>query len=348
MTDIAIVILNWNTRQQLEQFLPNVLAHSKEKGVEVVVADNGSTDDSVAYMRENHPGVRLIEFDTNHGFTGGYNRALAQIEARYYLLLNSDVEVTSGWLQPLKACMEENSSVAACMPKMKSWHQPKYFEYAGAAGGFIDKYGYPFCRGRILEAIEQDQGQYDKDSEIFWATGACMLVRSDLFHQEGGFDEAFFAHMEEIDLCWRLKNKGHSIRYVHESTVYHVGGGTLPNNSPFKLFLNYRNNLFLLYKNLPAKRLNQHIQIRKSLDILSSLVFLTKANLQGFRAVLKAHRHFRKALPELKKKRQKNAPTSGNFPSGIYPKSILWDYFIRRRRSFALLNFTTKPQSNEQ
>ena len=343
MSEIAVVILNWNTRHQLETFLPGIISHSQDEGVEVVVADNGSDDDSVAFMKAHYPDIRLIEFDKNYGFTGGYNRALAQIEARYYMLLNSDVEVTANWLGPMKEYLDEHPEAAACMPRMKSYHQRDYFEYAGAAGGFIDRFGYPFCRGRILDTVEKDEGQYEVATDIFWATGACMLVRADLFHQMGGFDDDFFAHMEEIDLCWRLKNNGHTIRYTPQSLVYHVGGGTLPNNNPFKLYLNYRNNLFLLYKNLPDKKFLPVMATRLLLDVISSLAFILKGNPAGFGSVFKAHRHFFKSLSGLKEKR-KNLPHSPcEYPREVYPKSILMSYFIGKKRRFCQLNFCVNP-----
>jgi GT2 family glycosyltransferase len=335
MTEIAVVILNWNTRQQLERFLPNILEHSSDEGVEVIVADNGSTDDSAAFMKEHHPQVRLIEFDRNYGFTGGYNRALDQVEARYYVLLNSDVEVTPHWLSPMKQCLDENPHIAACMPKMKAWHNKNYFEYAGAAGGFIDKYGYPFCRGRILDTVEPDQGQYDESTSIFWATGACMFVRSEIFHQNAGFDDDFFAHMEEIDLCWRIKNAGYSLQYVPESTVYHLGGGTLPNDSPFKIYLNYRNNLFLLYKNLPKEKLIPIMATRMILDVTSSFIFLLKGKPEHFASVYKAHRDYWKALSGLKSKRKANPQYTATYPPDVYKKSILFSYFIRKQTVFS-------------
>jgi len=342
MSEIAVVILNWNTRRQLETFLPGIIRHSQDEGVEVVVADNGSDDDSVAFLKENYPGVRLIEFDTNYGFTGGYNKALSQIDAKYYMLLNSDVEVTQNWLTPMKKCLDNHSGVAACMPKMNSYHQKDHFEYAGAAGGFIDRFGYPFCRGRILDTLEKDVGQYQVPTDIFWATGACMLLRANLFHSQGGFDDDFFAHMEEIDLCWRLKNAGHTIRYVPQSTVYHVGGGTLPNDNPFKLYLNYRNNLYLLYKNLPDKKLLRTLAIRMLLDAASSLVYLIKGHPASFRAVFRAHHHFLRSLPALKKKRKGLPHSIRDYPSGVYQNSILMSYFLKKKTRFHQLVFQPK------
>lgn len=337
MTDIAIVILNWNTKKQLETFLPSIINHSRDESVEVIVADNGSNDGSAEFLRDHYPYLRTIIFDRNHGFTGGYNKALAQIEARYYVILNSDIEVTEDWLTPLKKCLEEDDRVAGCMPKVKSYHKREYFEYAGAAGGFIDQLGYPFCRGRIMDVVEKDKGQYGEMSDIFWATGACMFIRADLFHQLGGFDDDFFAHMEEIDLCWRLKKLGYTIKYVPDSVVYHVGGGTLPNENPFKLFLNYRNNLFLLYKNLPDKKLFPVLFVRILMDWLSAFMFLLQGKTRNFVAVFKAHRRFVGSLKSLKRKRESNPPSKEMLPGQIFPGSIVYQYFLKGRRRFSQL-----------
>jgi hypothetical protein len=337
MPDIAIVILNWNTKKQLETFLPSIIQYSQEEKVEVIVADNGSNDGSPEFLRENYPNLRTILFDQNYGFTGGYNKALAQIEAKYYVILNSDIEVTENWLKPLKKCMEDDPSVAACMPKIKAYHKKDHFEYAGAAGGFIDRYGYPFCRGRILDTTEKDKGQYNHQTEIFWATGACMFVRADLFHRLGGFDDDFFAHMEEIDLCWRLKNSGYTIQYVPKSVIYHVGGGTLPNENPFKLYLNYRNNLFLLYKNLPRKKLYSVLLTRICMDWLSGLMYLLQGKSRNFSALLRSHRHFFGRLKSQRKKRKFNSPPERDFPGQVFPGSIVFQYFLRRRRRFSQL-----------
>ena len=337
MPDIAIVILNWNTKKQLETFLPSIIQYSQDESVEVIVADNGSDDGSPEFLRENYPNLKTILFDRNYGFTGGYNKALTHIEASYYVILNSDIEVTENWLEPLKKCMEDDPSVAACMPKIKVYQKKEYFEYAGAAGGFIDRYGYPFCRGRILDTTEKDEGQYEQQTEIFWATGACMVVRADLFHRMGGFDDDFFAHMEEIDLCWRLKNLGYTIQYVPQSVVYHVGGGTLPNENPFKLYLNYRNNLFLLYKNLPRKKLYSVLLTRMLMDWLSGLMYLLQGKPRNFSAVMRSHRHFFGRLKSLRKKRKSNPPPDKDFPGQVFPGSIVFHYFIRRRRRFSEL-----------
>ncbi|GAB1473986.1 hypothetical protein MASR2M69_14270 [Bacteroidota bacterium] len=260
MSKVAVVILNWNGKHYLERFLHLLIKRTQIKDVEIVIADNCSTDGSQKWIKETHPEIRLIEFDNNYGFTGGYNRALEQIEADYFLLLNSDVEVTPGWIQPLIAALDNNPQIGICMPKIKSAFERDYFEYAGACGGYLDYFGYPFCRGRILSFIEKDTAQYNQEREIFWASGAAFMIRASLYRSLGGFDDTFFAHMEEIDLCWRAKLSGSQVWAFPDSVVYHVGGGTLPNNSPLKLYYNYRNNLLMLYKNLPGNRL--HFTIR--------------------------------------------------------------------------------------
>jgi hypothetical protein len=273
---IAVVILNWNGRKYLEQFLPPLVQHSRDEA-EIIVADNASSDDSVAFLREHYPSIRIISNPSNEGFSRGYNLALKQVEADYYVLLNSDIEVTPNWIRPVIDLMEKDRSVAACQPKILSFYERTKFEYAGAAGGFIDKYGYPFCRGRIFQSLEEDNGQYNDAIEIFWATGACMFVRADLFHQSGGLDEDFFAHMEEIDLCWRLKNEGYRIMYCPDSTVYHIGGGTLPKISWRKTYFNFRNNFYLLYKNLPDNLVNEVFAKRLVLDGIAAMKFLFTA-----------------------------------------------------------------------
>ena len=288
----AIVILNWNGKAFLEAFLSPLLDSIATLDAQVIVADNGSTDGSVAFLQEVYPQLRLILFDRNHGFTGGYNKALQQIEAKYYILLNSDIEVDSYWLQPLVDFMDAHPQTGVCMPKIRSLKQPDYFEYAGACGGFIDRFGYPFCRGRILSHIEKDTGQYDTPVQIFWASGACMMIRAALFHELGGFDERFFAHMEEIDLCWRAQLAGHQVWVVPTSKVFHVGGGTLPNDAPHKLYLNYRNNLWMLYKNLPKRRRLAILAARVLFDYLSAIIYLIQGKPVLFLAVLRAHRHF--------------------------------------------------------
>jgi GT2 family glycosyltransferase len=323
---IAIVILNWNGKHFLETFLPSVMAHSGT--AEVIVADNGSTDDSVSYLQQSFPSVRIIRLDKNLGFTGGYNAALRQINTDYYVLLNSDVQVTAGWLEPVVEMMEKDKSIGAVQPKVLSFHRTDEFEYAGAAGGFIDKYGYPFCRGRIFQSLEKDNHQYDDDAEIFWATGACMFVRASAFHQVNGFDENFFAHMEEIDLCWRFQSAGYSVHYCGKSTVYHVGAGTLLKSNPHKTYLNFRNNLFLLYKNLDAKTFNDIYMFRLLFDAIAALRFLVgSGGVKEAMAVMDAHRHFHQQKKNLVK-----SPSISR--KHIYPKSILLEYYLGGKRTY--------------
>lgn len=340
MLKTAVVILNWNGKKYLQLFLPELIKNTQDKDTEVIIADNNSSDDSIEFLKTTYPELRLIQLDKNYGFTGGYNKALNQIDAQYFVLLNTDIQVTKNWLNPLIEQLDSDKSIAACQPKIKSYHQKEYFEYAGAAGGFIDKFGYPFCRGRILDAIEKDTGQYDNITDIFWATGACMVIRADLYKNSGGLDDDFFAHMEEIDLCWRLKNLGFRIVCSPESTVYHVGGGTLPNNSPFKLYLNYRNNLFLLYKNLPKGKLFPVLFLRMLFDGLSGIIFLLRFSFKSFDAVLKAHFHFYKSIKKLRAKRKKLLSNKVvNHHQEIYPKSIVWNHFVKKKNTFNSLNF---------
>ena len=329
----SIVILNWNGRHFLEKYLPRVEMHSQLPDVEIIVADNASTDDSVSYMNTNHPDIRIIKLDENYGFAEGYNKALRQVDADYYVLLNSDVEVTEGWLQPMLGLMQQKPDMAACMPKIRAAANRASFEHAGAAGGFIDKYGYTFCRGRLFHTVEKDQGQYDSEMEIFWATGACCMIRAKLFHEMGGLDGHFFAHMEEIDLCWRLKNAGYTIWYTPRSMVYHVGGGMLPQSSPLKTFLNYRNNLLMMYKNLPLKHRRRILRIRMALDGLSAIYSALKGDVSVLKAVWKAHKSYRKLrrnyhLPA----GNANAPLS--YPTCVYQRSVVYQYFIKRRKTF--------------
>jgi hypothetical protein len=300
---------------------------------EVIVADNNSDDDSVAWLRENYPELRLIENSSNVGFASGYNQALKQIEAEYYVLLNSDIEVTENWINPIIDLMDKDKSIAACQPKILSQSEAyrDEFEYAGAAGGFIDKYGYPFCRGRLFQQLEKDQGQYDDVCEVFWATGACMFVRADIYHQMGGLDDDFFAHMEEIDLCWRLKNQGYKIMYSSHSSVYHVGGGTLPKKYPKKTYLNFRNNLTLLFKNLPESRLLKVYIARLFLDGVAGFKFLLEGSLMSCFAVTRAHfsfwRTYRKTMSKRKMCEHKQV-------SEMYDGNIALDYFVRRKKLF--------------
>jgi GT2 family glycosyltransferase len=335
MNKVAVVILNWNGQSFLEKFLPSVTSFSKNPGTKVVVADNCSTDNSVSFLEKNYPDVQVIQLDENYGYAGGYNNALAQLDAEYFVLLNSDVEVTEKWIEPVIEYMDANMQVAAAMPKIRAYNHKESFEYAGAAGGFIDRYGFPFCRGRILYMIEEDRGQYNTPLEIFWASGACMFVRASAYKEAGGLDADFFAHMEEIDLCWRLKRLGYAVYAVPESTVYHVGGGTLPNNNPRKLYLNYRNSLFLLQKNLSRRKLIPILFMRMILDGASALVYLSKFSFGFFWAVVRAHGRFyvsvfkthRKRLEFNKKEKIKNV-------GQIYKRSMVFSFMIRRKYTF--------------
>lgn len=295
---VAVVILNYNTRDYLGQFLPGLLASCEGLDARVYVADNASTDGSRELMEKEFPKVPLISLPENYGFTGGYNRALQQIQADYFVLINSDIEVPSGWLQPLVQWMDSHPDCGACGPKLLSYHQRDTFEYAGAAGGLLDYFGYPFCRGRILQKVEKDHGQYDHPANVLWCSGACLMVRSIVWKQLDGLDERFFAHMEEIDLCWKMQLRGWKVTVVPQSKVYHIGGGTLSNESPFKLRLNFRNNLLLLENNLPAtlgSRFRARIRIftRMCLDGLSALVYLAKGQGSFFKAVMQAHLEYR-------------------------------------------------------
>lgn len=333
----AIVILNWNGSAMLKRFLPNVLEYSR-KEADVYVADNASTDDSVDMLKEHFPEVRLVVLDKNWGFAEGYNRALQQIDAEYYVLLNSDVEVSHHWLTSLIEFMDNRTDVAACQPKLLSEKNRDYFEYAGACGGYIDRLGYPFCRGRIFEVVEEDNGQYDYEEEILWATGACMMIRADEFRKAGGFDPRFFAHNEEIDLCWRMRLAGKKIYCVPDSYVYHIGGGTLPKNNPRKTFLNFRNNLTMLYKNLPESELKYVMRMRLFLDYLAAFQFLVTGKTGDFKAVIKARKAFKEWLPEYKDIRKEiQASRKVNNVTGIYNFSLLWQYYIKGIKTFSKL-----------
>ncbi|MFZ4546408.1 MAG: glycosyltransferase family 2 protein [Bacteroidales bacterium] len=334
MPKIAVVILNWNGREFLRKFLPSVITNSP-KTVEIIVADNASTDSSIELLQNNFPAIRIISNRTNGGFARGYNEALAEVDADYYILLNSDIEVTPNWIQPVIELMENDKTVAACQPKLRSYHEKEKFEYAGAAGGFIDEYGYPFCRGRIFQHIETDLGQYDDSIEIFWATGACMFVRADLYKKFGGLDEDFFAHMEEIDFCWRLKNGGYKVMYCANSIVFHVGGGTLPKKSAQKTYLNFRNNLALLYKNLPSNLLLPVFAVRFPLDGVAALKFLVDGGFKDFYAVLRAHLYFYSHFNSLRKKRKL---LNHNMVHGIYKGNLVKEYYLKKKTIFTELN----------
>jgi GT2 family glycosyltransferase len=334
---IAIVILNWNGKHWLERFLPGVIERSP--GARVIVADNGSTDDSLVWLRSNAPAAEIIELKENLGFAGGYNAALAQVKADVFVLLNSDVEVTPGWLEGMRACLERDPRIAACQPKVLAFNERTRFEHAGAAGGFIDQNGYPFCRGRIFEITEQDEGQYDDERDVFWSTGACMMIRSAAFAQAGGFDAWLFAHMEEIDLCWRLKRTGWRIAYTSKATVYHVGGGALGYGSPRKTYLNFRNSLAVLTKNLPSRWIGGRILRRFILDDFAALKFLLEGHAEHAWMVGRAHRHFCYRLPTLLRERRRLRTLDRDADlSGQYTRSVAYDRFILGWKKFTQLD----------
>jgi GT2 family glycosyltransferase len=336
MVKTAVVILNWNGREFLEKFLDSVVERTVDSDTEIYVADNGSDDGSCEYLETYHNRVKLIRLNENHGFAGGYNRALARIEAKYYVLINSDVEVTEGWVRPLVACLDARPDVASCQPKILSFARKDHFEYAGAAGGYIDRFGYPFCRGRIFNYTEKDEGQYDTPADIFWSSGACMAVRAESWKKAGGFDDDFFAHMEEIDLCWRFHRMGMKVAFVPQSTVCHVGGGALPYDSPFKTFLNFRNSIYLLIKNLPDENLTKVILTRKILDGAAALFFLLKGQTGSLRAVWKAHREASANKSGLLEKRKQVKSLGTIHPHHlILNKSIVFEFYIRKKRTFS-------------
>jgi len=329
---IAVVILNWNGKNFLEKFLPNVIEHSADVA-EVIVADNASTDDSVNFLKQHFSEIRLIQNAENGGFSKGYNDALKHVDADYFVLLNSDIEVTKNWIQPVIDLMESNPEIAVCQPKIRSYDECEKFEYAGAAGGFIDRFGYPFCRGRIFDTLEIDRGQYDDVCEVFWATGAAMFVKASVYKEFGGLDEDFFAHMEEIDFCWRVKNAGYKVMYCPNSTVYHVGGGTLPKQSARKTYLNFRNNLSLIYKNSYSTERFFILFVRFFLDVIAALKFLLEGNFKDAFMVFRAYAHFIRRFPQIRKKRKKQT-TICKHHTGIYPFSIVWKYYIQKRKTF--------------
>ena len=325
LNKVAVVILNYNGEKLLPQFLPSVVEHSKN--ATVIVADNGSTDQSAEIVSKNFPSVKLITLEKNYGFCGGYNKALKQVDAAYYVLLNSDVEVTSGWLDPLEALLDAQPTVAAVQPKILSYHQKDHFEYAGAAGGFIDSFGYPFCRGRLFDHTEIDTQQYNDTREIFWATGACVMIRAEVFQKLEGFDEDFFAHMEEIDLCWKIQRMGQQVFYCGNSRVYHVGAGTLSRSNPWKTFYNFRNGLNLIYKHWSTAALITKLPVRILLDYIAAFKFLITGNVSDALAILKAHIHFVKNLKGTRKKRKALRASYPITNRNMYRGVVLWDYF---------------------
>ncbi|OIQ18710.1 MAG: dTDP-Rha--alpha-D-GlcNAc-pyrophosphate polyprenol alpha-3-L-rhamnosyltransferase [Flavobacterium sp. MedPE-SWcel] len=327
MKSIAIVILNWNGKNLLEEFLPFVIEHSTN--ATIYVADNASTDDSVAFIQDHYPKVSIINNDKNYGYAGGYNTALKNIEEDIYVLLNSDIEVTKDWLNPVITMFNNDKKTAIIQPKILDYYKRDYFEYAGAAGGFIDKYGYPFCRGRIFDTIEKDNKQYN-DTEIFWASGACLFIKKDVFRELGGFDEDFFAHQEEIDLCWRAFNNNYKIQFCSQSVVYHVGGATLKNSNPRKTFLNFRNSLWMLTKNLPSKQLFPVLFIRLVLDGVAGIKFIFNGQFSHLYAILKAHYCFYTKLSHFLKKRK-----AKQYKNYYKCSSIVYNYYLLKNKMFS-------------
>ena len=339
---LSIVILNWNGSHHLMRFLPRLIRYSNYDWAEIIVADNHSDDDSCSLLKNNFPEIKILQLSQNYGFAEGYNQALKHDFSEYILLLNSDVEVSENWLEPLIGMMDSDPLIGACQPKILSLSQPEKFEYAGASGGFIDKLGYPFCRGRIINAQEHDLGQYNAPVSVFWTSGASMMIRGKIWHELGGFDADFWAHMEEIDLCWRMKNQGYKVVINPESKVFHLGGGTLAYGSPQKIYLNFRNNLFLLFKNLPTGELFKTLFLRMILDGVAAIQFLVTGQFKAFAGVLNAHLDFYISLRKLRRKRagllEKTLKT--NHPE-IYQGSIIFDFFIAKKRKFSSLSFPT-------
>lgn len=336
MKQTAVVILNYNGAGMLRRFLPSVIKYSPEASI--YVADNGSSDESCDVVRNEFPAVKLMVLDHNYGFAEGYNRALAQVDEEYAVLLNSDVEVTRGWLSPMTQFLDSNPEVAACQPKLLSFKQKDFFEYAGAAGGFIDKWGYTFCRGRIFNTVERDSGQYDDTTDVFWATGAALMIRNEVYKNNGGLDGRFFAHMEEIDLCWRLRSRGYRIACVPQSHVYHVGGATLKKENPQKTYLNFRNNLLMIYKNAPDCQLKKIMLFRKVFDNVAALKFLASGDYAAFKAVRKARRDFKAMRSGYDKARAENMKlaVTTRIPE-VLESSILYKYYLGFKHTYSSL-----------
>jgi GT2 family glycosyltransferase len=347
----AVIILNWNGRKLLEKFLPGLLKNTPEAAADIIVADNGSTDTSLPYLKKLYPPVRLIRLDKNYGFAEGYNKALAQLNYEYVVLLNSDVEVSENWLTIAIDHLENHPEVTALQPKILSYNDKSFFEYAGACGGFLDLYGYPFCRGRIFNTIEKDSGQYDRETEVLWASGACLFIRLKDYLEAGGLDANFFAHQEEIDLCWRLRARGKKIVCLPQSTIYHVGGATLKMEHPQKTFLNFRNNLLMIYKNLPEKYYWKVMIYRFFTDYMAVFQFLLKGHPANALSVAKARRDFNKQKKNYKVARKENLKkTIVDLPTGIFKISLLWEYYIKGKKNYNLTiptfpKFSTSSES---
>jgi GT2 family glycosyltransferase len=330
---VAVVILSWNGRKYLEEFLPSVVQHTSTQLCEIIVADNFSTDDTIDFLNKNYPTIRIIKNTRNGGYAGGYNDALKQVQAQYYVLLNQDIEVTENWVEDVIAEMDKDENIAAAQPKLRAYLKKDEFEYAGASGGYVDRFGYAYCRGRMFDTIEKDTGQYDDVAEIFWATGACMFVRADAYWRTGGLDEDFFAHQEEIDLCWRFKSLGKKIIVAPKSMVYHLGGGSLPYGNPRKAFLNFRNNLWMMGKNLPLGNAIFKIPFRIMLDLISGVYYTLKnKSLTDLGAIIKAHWAFVTSIGTISAKRDKFPYFSSKGLSNI---SVVWKYFIKGKKKFS-------------
>jgi hypothetical protein len=339
---VAVVIIHWNKKALLEQFLPSVVA-STYPNLQIVIADNASTDDSIEFVKASYPSVQTLVLDQNYGYAGGYNHALTEIKADYYVLLNNDVEVIPAWIEPVIEGMQQDSKIAAAQPKILQYKQKDHFEYAGAAGGFIDHLGYVFCRGRLFEKMEKDIGQYNNNIPVFWASGACLFLKADAFHAIGGFDEHFFAHMEEVDLCWRLHLAGYQVWYFGSSQVYHLGGSTLQQGNPKKTYLNFRNSLQMLLKNSELKTLLWLIPVRSTLDLLSSIYFLMNANTADSAAVHKAHADFFFKIGKWWKQRKKVVKSSSPIHiTGVYRHAVIVEHFLKKKQSFLELKSIDK------
>lgn len=327
----AIVILNWNGEKFLRQFLPSLVENTNSDMARICIIDNGSTDTSMQFLAENFPQIQLVKLDRNYGFAGGYNRGLKEINAEYFMLLNSDVEVPANWIEPLVEHLDSDRTIGICGPKLLDYNKRSKYEYAGAAGGYIDKLGYPFCRGRVFESVEADNGQYDSQTDCFWISGAALMIRSELFWKVGGFDDDFFAHQEEIDLCWRVQNAGYRIVCIPASYVYHVGGGALPKSNSFKTYLNFRNNLFLLLKNMPSNKLGGVLFVRFFLDVVAAVRMIFQGNFPEFKAVFRAYKDFCKGKKSMKAKRQNTNQQALSNLSGMYLGSIVFAHFFSHK-----------------
>ena len=330
MKQTAIVILNWNGKTFLEQFLPALCEQTSLTNADIIVADNNSTDNSIPFLKENYPQIIVLPFPKNYGFAEGYNKALNDLNYQYVVLLNSDVEVGENWLTPAIDYLENHPEATAVQPKILSYKEKTSFEYAGACGGFIDKYGYPFCRGRILNSVEKDKGQYDDIIPVFWASGACLIIRLEDYKQAGGLDARFFAHQEEIDLCWRLNARGKKIVCLPQSVVYHVGGGTLDKSNPRKTYLNFRNNLLMLYKNLPKKKYRKIMTVRLFLDYLSALNFILKGEINNAKAIWKARNDFHRMKKQYGKQQESNI----DLHEIMFSKSIIGEYYLKGKKKY--------------